>query len=417
MCGESRRRHSCNPVRVVIIADTYPPLRISGAVQMRDLALEFAHQGHHPTVVVPDSQLDRPWKIEQSNGVTVLRCRTAATKDIGYVRRTLNEMRLPYALLRALRQSGLRAVRWDGVVWYSPTIFLGPVVRALRRENRCRTYLILRDIFPDWALDMGLMKRGATYYFFKFIERQQYAAADTVGVQSASNLPYMRKWAEQPGRNLEVLQNWLAEAPDAGCSIRMERTRLAGRKIFGYVGNMGVAQGMDIFLDLAARMVNRRDMGFLFVGRGSDAARLAARSASQGLDNVLFQDEIDPSEIPGLLAQCHVGIVALDPRHKTHNLPGKFLTYMQAGLPVLARINPGNDLEQLINEERVGRVSTGSDTGELETLANELVSDTEALRAMGTRGRAISRRLFSAEAAVKQIVRSLSEVQRSVAAR
>jgi len=63
---------------------------------------------------------------------------------------------------------------------------------------------------------------------------------------------------------------------------------------------------------------------------------------------VLFYDEIDPDEIPGLYAQCHVGIVALDPRHKTHNIPGKFLSYMQSGLPVLASINPGNDLVELI---------------------------------------------------------------------
>jgi hypothetical protein len=63
-------------------------------------------------------------------------------------------------LLRARRQSGLGRERWDGVVWYSPTIFLGPIVRVLRRESRCRSYLILRDIFPEWAVDMGLMRRG-----------------------------------------------------------------------------------------------------------------------------------------------------------------------------------------------------------------------------------------------------------------
>src|SRR6266446_4830708 len=146
-------------MRVVIAADTFPPQRTSGAVQIRDLASEFAAQGHEPTVIVPSSGLDVPWKIEWVSGVQVIRCRTPDNKDIEYVRRTINELRLPYVLLRALRQSKLSTARWQGVVWYAPSIFLGPIVRTLRRESGCRSYLILRDIFPEWAVDMGLMGR------------------------------------------------------------------------------------------------------------------------------------------------------------------------------------------------------------------------------------------------------------------
>lgn len=395
-------------MRIVIVADTYPPLRISGSVQMRDLVREFALQGHEPTVIVPSATLEVAWKLERANGVTVLRCRTPPTKDIDYVRRTINEIRLPYALLRALRHSDLRKARWDGVVWYSPSIFLGPIVRVLRRESRCRSYLILRDIFPEWAVDMGLMKKGLAYHFFKIVERRQYSVADTVGVQAAANLSYMGEWAKKPGRRLEVLQNWLSEAENTGCCISIHGSKLFGRRVFVYVGNMGIAQGMSVFIDLAARMRNRHDVGFLFVGRGSESARLTATAESLGLDNVMFHEEIDPAEIPGLLAQCHVGIVALDPRHKTHNVPGKFLTYMQAGIPVLARINPGNDLEKLIINERVGRVCAGGDAATLQRLADELIANPEELIAMRGRGRTLARRLFSSAAAVRQIVKALS---------
>jgi len=394
-------------LRLIIIADTYPPLRISGAVQMRDLVREFVEQGHLPTVVVPTASLSSPWSIEESDGITLLRVRTPRTKDIDYVRRTLNEMRLPHVLLRALRNSGLGADRWDGIVWYSPTIFLGPIVRALRRESRCRSYLILRDIFPEWAVDMGLMRRGLAYRFFKWVERGQYAAADVIGVQTPANLSYLKDWASQPGRQLEVLQNWLRPAMDEGCRVQISRTSLAGRRIIVYAGNMGVAQGMDVFMDLAIRMRARSDVGFLFVGRGSDAARFASRAQELRLENVIFHDEIEPCEIPGLLAQCHVGIVALDPRHHSHNIPGKFLTYMQAGIPVIARINPGNDLERMINESRVGRVCTGGDAALLERLTEDLLSDPTAAEDARRNGKELSDRLFSSTAAVRQIVHAL----------
>ena len=394
-------------MRIAIIADTYPPLKISGAVQMRDLVQEFAAQGHETFVIVPASDLVEPWKIERTGNITILRVRTPPTKRVNYVRRTINELRLPYVLLRAMDASGLRKLRFDGIVWYSPTIFLGPIVKRLRRESGCKSYLILRDIFPEWAVDMGLMRRGPAYWFFKFIERGQYAVADTIGVQTEANRPYMSKWAVKAGRSLEVLQNWLSPAPSVGCTIDVSKTRLAGRKIFVYAGNMGVAQGMDVFIDLLVRMRDRRDIGFLFVGGGSDTARFAATVEREGLDNVLFHKEIEPTEIAGLLEQCDVGIVALDPRHKSHNIPGKFLTYMQAGIPVLARINPHNDLESLINSERVGKVCTGGDAATLQRLVEELVDDQNMLDGAKERGRALWMRLFSTKAAVEQIARAI----------
>ena len=127
----------------------------------------------------------------------------------------------------------------------------------------------------------------------------------------------------------------------------------------------------------------------------------------RGLGNVVFYDEIEPEEIPGLYAQCHAGIVALDPRHKTHNIPGKFLTYMQAGLPVLASINPGNDLIHIIEGEQVGRVSTDQSVESLERLVGRLVDDIKADADMPVRCKALSARLFSPEAVVKQITAAL----------
>ena len=395
-------------MRIALIADTFPPLRTSGAVQLRDLSREFVRQGHAITVMLPTAGLGTPWLLEDMNGVQVLRLKAPRTKDIGYVRRTINEFLMPFIMLRNLRKSPLADVRWEGVVWYSPTIFLGPLANALKKASSCRSYLIIRDIFPEWAVDMGLLGRGLPYRFFKAVERYQYSVADVIGVQTQGNAPYFADWVKQFGRRVEVLQNWLAEAPDAGCSISVADGELAGRKIFVYAGKLGVAQGMDILLNLAERLCDRSDVGFLFVGRGSDAQRLRGEAKARGLGNVMFHDEIDPSEIPGLYAQCHVGIVALDPRHKTHNIPGKFLTYMQAGLPVLASINPGNDLTGLIQSEGVGQVCTDQSVDTLQRFAVKLLDEVATDAGMSTRCRALSAKLFSPEAAVKQIVAALA---------
>lgn len=231
--------------------------------------------------------------------------------------------------------------------------------------------------------------------------------ADVIGVQTPGNVSYFDYWAKHNGQGVEVLQNWLADEPGAGCTIVVADGLLAGRKIFVYAGNMGVAQGMDVLLDLAHALRGREDIGFLFVGRGSDAKRLQDDAMAQGLKNVVFHDEIDPSEISGLYAQCHVGMVALDPRHKTHNIQGKFLSYMQSGLPVLATINPGNDLETLINAERVGRVCSDDSVVTLQKLAEELIDAISVDPEISARCKALSTRFFIPEVAVKQIIAAL----------
>lgn len=396
-------------MRIALIADTFPPLRTSGAVQLRDLSWEFVRQGHALTVMLPTADLGAPWSLEDFDGVQVLRLRSPKTKDINYVQRTINEFLMPFAMLRNLRKSPLAKECWDGVVWYAPSIFLGPIANALKKASGCMGYLIIRDIFPEWAADMGLMGRGLPYKFFKAVANYQYSVADVIGVQTPGNEAYFENWRQRAGRRLEVLQNWLADAPVAGCSIELAKTPLAGRKVFVYAGNMGVAQGMGILLDLAEKLVHRSDIGFLFVGRGSDVKKLAANAHARGLQNVLFQDEIHPDEIPGLYAQCQAGLVALDPRHKSHNIPGKFLTYMQSGLPVLANINAGNDLAGIINDENLGRVSEDGNADTLAGLALELVDCLGGDDGYRARCRATYSRLFAPDTAVRQIVTALKK--------
>ena len=388
-------------MRLLLVADTYPPARISGALQMRDLALALARQGHRPLVLVPTNQAGPRLRLEAHDGVQVLRVRAPKTKDVTYLCRTLAELLLPWILRRGLHASALRAEKWDGVVWYSPTIFLGPLIRTIKRRHRCRGYLIVRDLFPDWAVDAGVLsKSGPAYRFFKWVECFQYRQADVIGVQTPSNAPLVARDAPS-GTRIDVLHNWLSPMAEAAAEA-VPLAHLQQRINFVYAGNMGVAQDMDAFVDLARRMQDRTDVGFVFIGRGSETTRL--RLEAQALPNLLVLDEVDPERLVGVLARCHVGIIALHPAHATHNIPGKLLTYLHAGLPVLARVNPNNDLVALVQEEGVGLVVAGDNPALLHAHASRLADEADLRDAMGRRGRALALRLFSPESAAKDIV-------------
>ena len=350
-------------MHILIISDAYPPMRTSCATQIYDLAQAFIEQSHQVSIIIPAHSQKASVEISNKDGPTIYSVRCLNTKDINYFRRTLAEFINPFIIWHQLKKNQLfLKQKINKIVWYSPTIFWGPLVKQLKKHFTSKAYLILRDIFPDWAYDLGLIKSKLVFQFFQRIARFQYAQAERIGTQSPNNLTYLKEKYPELSLKIEVLWNWIGDSKIKACSIKISETKLRGRKIFIYAGNMGVAQGMEQIISVVKATKDNKEIGFVFVGRGSERVRLEALCKSIGIENVLFFNEIDSEEIPALYEQCDVGIITLDIRHRTHNIPGKFISYLKAGLQIFAILNNGNDLENLINKKSIGRAVPGNDS-------------------------------------------------------
>ncbi len=395
-------------MKLVVIADTFPPFRTSGSIQLRDLCIELVQQGFEITLLLPSHSIKTSWLLEDYNGIQVLRLKSPKTKDTNYFRRTVSEFILPFVMYLNLLKSPLKEDRWDGVIWYSPSIFLAPLASIIKKKNKIKSYLIIRDIFPNWAVDMNLLpKYSLRNLFFSIIAKYQYSVADFIGVQTEGNLSYFKRVHNNSNLKTQVLYNWLGPVRFSSTHIRINQTKFSQRKVFIYAGNMGVAQGLKIFLDLAFHFQYRKDIGFLFVGRGSEVPILKKNTTDRRISNILFYDEIDPDEIGDLYSQCTAGIISLDPRHKSHNIPGKFLTYIQYGLPVLANINKGNDLSSLIIKENIGQVSDNNEIDDLILKTEKLLEQIEFDQDLPQRCISLFEKKFKVEVAAKQIYSSL----------
>ena len=396
-------------MKLLLIADAFPPMRTSAAVHMHELALELIEQFHEVTLIIPIDSGEIPLITQNINRFKLVLVLTPKTKDVGYIRRVIAEFLSPFIIFSRLKSSSIMNEDFDGIIWYSPTIFWGPLISRLKRKFCCPAYLVLRDMFPDWAVDLGLMKKRVPYYFLKYIEYNQYKVASFIGVQAPGNLKYFNDGIFKKFKNkVELLWTWVTPNNlHISCSIDLTRTHLSGRKIFVYAGNMGVAQNFDLIMDFVELYKHQEEFGFVFVGRGSEVARLKGVVVQRALENILFFDEIDSTQIPALYSQCHVGLVALDPRHKSNNIPGKFLSYMESGLPVLARLNPGNDLVKVISDNQVGFSYVGSDSAELKIKADRLIEMLQNDQDISNRCRSLAHNVFSTEKAVKQIISAL----------
>ena len=388
------------------------PVRTSAAVQMRDLARTLLRQGHECTVVTPDGHAAGAWSLALEDSIPVLRIRSRPLKRISLVRRALNELALSGLMWSGYRRSPLAAQHWDGIVFYSPSIFFGRFVARLKARHSCRAFLILRDVFPDWAADTGVMSRGPHFWLFKAYAKYQYSVADFIGIESPSN----RRYFGSGDARLQVLPNWIDLASEAPGPAALPAA-LSGKIVLVYAGNIGVAQDMDNLVRLASGLQHRADCALLVVGDGTDRLRTQAECARQGLENVVFVPEMDPHRLRGLLRVCHIGFVSLDRRLRSHNIPGKLLSYLEAGLPVLASINPGNDLRQVIESGRVGMVAWNGEDEKLHQAATRMIEDPEERSRMAEAARTLCRSVFSSDAVARQIVDALQKASLAAPAR
>jgi O26-antigen biosynthesis N-acetyl-L-fucosamine transferase len=393
-------------MRILLLVVYYPPSTTSAAQMMQDLAQEYVRQGHQVIVATPSDAIEDTLSLSDEEGVTVVRVRTGNMKHSGKVKRLWRESRLSAVMWRnatALFQSNA----CDLIVCYSPTIFLGGLVGRLKRLWRCPVYLILRDIFPKWAVDAGLIGRGLLYRYFKRAELGMYRAADVIGVEAPGTLSYFRDELGKHHFRVEVLRNWVdtREQP-ASCTCSRQRLGLVDKIIFFYGGNIGVAQDLDNILRLASGMRAQEDVFFLLIGSGSEVERLKAEIARQEMNNIRILPPLAPKEYLQCLAESDVGLVSLDRRLTSHNFPGKLLGYVLCGKPVLASLNPGNDLIQFLHQTKAGLACINGDDDTLRAAALSLATEPELRQRLGNNARTLGDTTFSVQVIAKQILAS-----------
>jgi len=397
-------------MRILLLVVYYLPSTMSSAKLIHDLATEFLRLGHEPFVVAPDENIQKDMEITKESGITVLRVRTGEIKTASRWVRGFNEARLSDIIWKKGRLF-FEENPCDLIVYYSPTIFFGSLVRRLKKHFACPSYLILRDIFPQWALDAGVLSRGMVYEYFKLKERENYEAADIIGVQSPANLRYFQENGLDKKYQLEVLFNWTALTEENLKPVGYrEKLGLQEKIVFFYGGNIGVAQDMDNIIRLAKNLRGEEAAYFLLVGDGSEVPRLRAEIKSKGLKNIAIHDSVGQREYLSMLSEFDVGLISLDRNLKTQNFPGKMLGYMYHRMPILASINPGNDLKDILEAQQAALVCMNGDDGILAKNARRLLADESLRRQIGLNARILLENTFSVSRAAKQILAHFSHV-------
>ena len=388
-------------MRILLIVVYYPPDTTSAAQMMRDLALEFVRQGHQVMVVTPSDSAKCATYVTDEDGVIV----AGNTKSANKVLRLWRESRLSATIWRSAR-GVFRENPCELVVFYSPPIFFGDLVSRLKALWGCRSYLVHRDIFPQWAVDAGVLREGGMLHrYLRRKEVAQYVAADIIGVEAPGNLPYFNHESQGNNYSAEVLYNWISTRAELTCTSGWrQRLGLEGKVVFFYGGNIGVAQDMDNIIRLAASLRARDDLFFLLMGAGSEVQRLNLEIDRRGLSNIRIHPAIPEKEYMQCLCEFDVGLVSLDRRLRSNNFTGKVLGYVSCGKPILASVNAGNGLIDLLRRADAGIACTNGEDDSFRSAALVLATQPLIRQRMGRNARALCDTTFSVQAIAKQIL-------------
>lgn len=400
-------------MRIIIIVDCYLPKVNAGTKLIYDLGVELSGRGNEVTILTPLETITGAFELEQvqlKTGQTmhVARVRTGQIKGASRMARACQEFLLSATMWRAAGPY-LKAHPADLIIFYSPSIFFGTLVKRLKALWNCPAYLILRDIFPQWAVDAGLLKRNSLpWRFLRWKEQQQYLVADVIGVISPASLRYFATEFPQISAKQEVLHNWTAT--DEGELPRTDFRQLWGlqdKVVFVYGGNIGVAQDVDNLIRLAKNLEDEESICLILVGGGSESERIENVIRERNLRNIRIYPSLQPKAYLTMLSEFDVGLLSLDRRLTTHNVPGKLLGYLNCSLPVLASLNEGNDLFSILAEYRAGISLLNGDDEGLRSAALQLAANRELRERMGRGGRRLLEEKFSVGAAAEQILNSL----------
>lgn len=331
-----------------------------------DLIRKFRDEGHVVFIVTPHERfLRRSTELLKRDGVHILGVKTLNLQKTNVIEKGIGQVLVENQYKRALKRY-LPDIRFEMILYSTPPITFPKVIKYLRRKNPdAKTYLLLKDIFPQNAVDLGLMaKKGISsilYKYFRSKEKTLYALSDTIGCMSPANVDYILRHnpeiscdrVEVAPNSIDISVSWCRRDTD-NAAIRRKYGLPTDRPVFIYGGNLGKPQGISFLIQCLEANSNRPDCYILIVGTGTELSRMKAWYDDNRPESVVVMNGLPKDEYDELVRACDVGMIILDHRFSIPNFPSRLLPYLENKMPVICATDPHTDIGRIAEENGFG---------------------------------------------------------------
>lgn len=396
-------------MHVLILSHYWPPEIGASSHLTYELGETLVRLGNRVTVVtgMPSynmkalpPQYEGRFRMEESmGGMRVLRIATGSVHARSRLRRGLEHLLVgPLYAWRALDAE----TDVDVVYTVSPPLTMGVAAWIAARRFGTRCCLGVQDLFPQNAIDLGLLSNRWVISAFEALERFVYRVAGAVTVHSEGNKVHVVARGKSADE-VHSLPNWVdteAIQPAPRLNAFRQEAGVGDEFVVSFAGTMGWSQGLDVVVESARILNNEPGLVFLMIGDGAERAQLEQRA--RGLANLRFLPMQPKEKYASVLAASDACLVTLRPEVATPVVPSKLLTIMAAGRPVLASVPLGGDAPEIVRQSDCGLVVPPGDPIALAEAIRKLKQNPELARAQSERGRAFAEQRFSRPACVRE---------------
>lgn len=362
----------------------------------KDLLRHFVSKGHGVYVVYPrERRLGLSTEVYKSDGATYLGVRTLNLQKTNTFEKGVGQVLVERQYQRAIKKY-LSGIHFDLILYSTPPISFSKVVTYLKKQSpMSKTYLLLKDIFPQNAVDLGMMKKtgikGFIYRFFRKKEKQMYAMSDYIGCMSPANVKYLLEHnpdlssdkVEVAPNSVELISRQVQDDEERH-NIRSMYHLPIDKPVFIYGGNLGKPQGVSFLIKCLQANAIREDCYFVVIGTGTEYPKLIEWTNMHSPKNVTVMKGLPKDDYDKLVRSCDVGLIFLDHRFTIPNFPSRLLPYLENKMPVLCATDPNTDMGRIAANNGFGYWCESNSVEDFTAILDKmLVSDRMA---MGERG-------------------------------
>lgn len=379
-----------------------------------DLMRKFRNEGHNVYIVTPSERRDeRKTCVIEEQGVKILSVHTLNVQKTNVIEKGIGQVAIEFLYKRAIKKY-FKGVSFDLILYSTPPITFPKVIEYAKKANpSAKTYLLLKDIFPQNAVDMGMLSRkgvkGLLYKFFRTKEKKLYALSDFIGCMSPANVQYLLEHnPEITADRVEVAPNSLElneSEKSVDKSVLTKYNLPTDKPIFIYGGNLGVPQGIPFLIKCLEASADRKDCYFVVVGTGTFFKKLTDWYQLRKPKAVTVMKGLPKEDYDRLVQACQVGLIFLDYRFTIPNFPSRLLSYLEYKMPVIACTDPNCDTGSIAQENGFGIYAPSNDVTAF-TLAVDkmLASDMDA---MGEKGYQFLKENYLIDHTYNQIIKHI----------
>ena len=360
-----------------------------------------------------ERRMGRQTYLSEENGVQVLHVKTLNLQKTNIIEKGLGQISLERVFQNAIK-TYFSKIKFDLLLYSTPPITFPKVIEFVKKANpQAKTYLLLKDIFPQNAVDMGMLSKkglkGLLYKFFRSKEKKLYALSDYIGCMSPANVKYVLE------HNPEISKDRVEVAPNSLELLEVEKsvdnTVLAkynlpsDKPIFIYGGNLGVPQGIPFLIQCLEANSDRDDCHFVVVGNGTYYQKLADWYETAQPKSVTVMKGLPKADYDQLVRSCSVGLIFLDYRFTIPNFPSRLLSYLEYQMPVLCATDPISDIGTIAEENNFGFYIPSNDVDAFTNSVNRILASD--IKLMGQNGYEFLKNNYLVDNTYKSIIRHI----------